>query len=466
MRYGFLASLLGVTFLTTVAWGATEDVAVERAPMSKETYEILRDAVIQATEWMEEIRKDNPERFGEILKNYGLETEDLRKESLEALELLRTQSWPDVKNLRWVHVSRKRSADDEPLPAWLVSEGSRKVVLVGEYLQDVVLWSMRIERIEPADFKTDLQDLIDLIEKGDTPWMHFTRIRGERYPFHEGAYIFGYAYAAASAGLTEEVKTLIAYMLYPGSPYPQRLRGPYNELVWQQLRPAMLRFQKGSPREEFLATCKDLLAKYPDSDFDYQLRSLIEPMERSMKAPPPSYLSKKPEELTEEERVQCTVYELRDVAGQMGAQPGRPHIFGILRPTKADKVVAFGTAAVPYLIDALEDDQPTRTLGWWRDFHAGYYLLRKKDVALLCLEKIAGRTFYDSVFICGQLSDAEPQVRSEVIAEVKRWWKKQQNPTGRRREMWIGVGLAGLLLGVALLWLALRKRKRKLPLSP
>lgn len=464
-----------VVLLAATVAARSQEPAAERKLMSEETYEILRNAVIEATEvkeydpagasdTMEMIRKEQPERFKRILKRHREEYAKLRKENLETLDVLAKQPWPKVSELEWVHIFPRGKAEEYRFPGWLVSEDQHKAVLIGEYLQDLAVDKnkMEIDRIEPADFAADLQDLTDLLEKGETPWMAFTRIRGWRYAFHEGAYLFGYAYAAASAGLRKETNTIVAFILYPNSPYPQRLRGPYNELVWEVLRPAMLEFSEGGSRQKFLGTCKELLANYPGSDFDEQLRSWIEPMEREAEAPPPGFLHKKPEQLTEEEQAQRAVYRLRDTAGQMLAQPGRPYVFALGSPTEADEVVKLGSAAVPYLIEVLEDGTPTRTLGWWRDFSPGWYLFRQRDVALLCLEKIAGRRFYDSEFVSGRFSTADLERRAEVIAEIRKWWSKREvSGVRRRRGPWIPVVIGSLLMAVALSWLAVQRRRRK-----
>ena len=425
-----------VVLLAATATSLCREPPVERELMSEETYEILRNAVIEATEvkeydpaeasdTMEMVRKEQPERFKRILKRHREEYAKLRKENLEALERLAKQSWPKVSKLEWVHVFTMGAEEGDYFPAWRISDDNKTVKLLDLSFSERTVQRGEIRKIVEASFKADLSEFIEAVQEPEGDRL----LRRPRPPYHFGVTALRGAVAAAQHGLEEEAAALVAAVLSSGWSMNQGLAGPYNEMVWEVLRPAMLQFQKGGSRDEFLATCKKLVADFPGSEYDAMLKSWIEPMEREAKAPP-DFLKKKPEERTDDEQVRNAVYQLRDVAGKQPMQPGRPMVFtwaGKGLP-QVERVLTFGPAAIPHLIAALDDDTPTRTLGFWRDYHpSGYYLLRRSDVAIQCIEKIAKRDFYDSEYVSGRLSVEEPERRAEVIAEVKKWWEQDKD---------------------------------------
>jgi hypothetical protein len=99
------------------------------------------------------------------------------------------------------------------------------------------------------------------------------------------------------------------------------------------------------------------------------------------------------------------IYELRDHKGRQSG-PAR-------------KLVDLGYAAVPRLIDALDDRRPTRTVGYWRDSIYSHYVLRVGDCAVAILEQIAGRQFLGRTRHASMIkAGAEHRVREEVL----KWW--------------------------------------------
>lgn len=204
--------------------------------------------------------------------------------------------------------------------------------------------------------------------------------------------------------------------------------------VWHSFCAATLAFQEGGSRNQFLAACKELLAKFPDNRYDEQLKSLIGPLEREAAKPRPTFLDKAPEQRTQEETIQYWIYELRDLAGHQCSSPGYPELFSWngIRPTAADQLVALGPPAIPYLIEALEDDTPTRTIAFQRFFYPIHFILRRQDVAMKCLERIVGCQFYNEASTAIHLYSDTPERRASAIANVKAWWKKSKGTTQAR----------------------------------
>lgn len=77
-----------------------------------------------------------------------------------------------------------------------------------------------------------------------------------------------------------------------------------------------------------------------------------------------------------------------------------------------------GYAAVPQLIEALDDDRLTRSVECWRSFVYSHKILRVSDCAEQILKRIAGRSFYDGT---GRKS------RAEVVKEkASAWYAEEQ----------------------------------------
>jgi len=212
-----------------------------------------------------------------------------------------------------------------------------------------------------------------------------------------------------------------------------------DDEAWKIFRPALLQFQDGGSRTQFLATCKELLRQYPDSRYETELTSLVRAIEKEASKPRPVFLDKKPEERTKEESIRYWIYELRDQGSRQFSDPGYPALFTPSGSVAAaDQIVALGPEAVPFLIDALDDDTPTRTIAWQRSFYPVYFVLRRQDVAMKCLERIAGCRFYEEGATFIHLYMDKSETREAAIATVKRWWdmsKGQSQATWIRNQM-------------------------------
>ena len=228
--------------------------------------------------------------------------------------------------------------------------------------------------------------------------------------------------------LPAEAQALVAEALSHSDKALERF---FNEQAWSIFRPAMLAFQNGAPREAFLATCKWLRAHYPGSDYEQELTTLIAPMEREAAVPPPAYLTQPAEQRTPEETARYWVYQLREVAGRQWSDPGYPVLFGIdgKDANAAAQLVKLGPVAIPYLVEALEDYTPTRTIAWQRSFYPVYFVLRRQDIALKCLERIVGCRFYNENATFIHLYMDKPERRQSAINNVNAWWKQSRGAT-------------------------------------
>jgi hypothetical protein len=213
-----------------------------------------------------------------------------------------------------------------------------------------------------------------------------------------------------------------------------RFRDKFNiptrtHFIWNLYRPVLLKFQSGElSRSQFLATCKRLLAEYADSPYDAQWKDLIAAMEHGRAAGPPPFLDKPAGQRTQQEQIAYRIWQLRDLGAQQLGDPGYPMLFAMpgQEPTAADRLVNIGPAAIPQLIKTLDDNTPTRTIAWQRSFYHEYFVLRRQDIALKCLERIVGFPFYSEGSTSMHFHLDTPERRASVIENIQKWWKRSE----------------------------------------
>ncbi|MDP1564291.1 MAG: hypothetical protein Q8M16_23175 [Pirellulaceae bacterium] len=195
-------------------------------------------------------------------------------------------------------------------------------------------------------------------------------------------------------------------------------------------------------RTALLAKLDALLKNYPDSPH-FDRAKLTATMLRTMLAEeqehiPPSDFEK----LTTEEKVSELIFRLRDQNGQQWSQPGECDIFNdfmvaeageysgeaenVKLPPRspAHQLVDIGFDAVPQLIEALEDQRLTRSVGFHRDFYFSHHVLRVGDCAERILCRIANRNFYRRNYTNGAMVKDGEQLT--VKKQIEDWWSEVQ----------------------------------------
>ncbi len=126
----------------------------------------------------------------------------------------------------------------------------------------------------------------------------------------------------------------------------------------------------------------------------------------------------------EKKRVAELIRRLPEVRGGPGGNGGWPDVFALPgAPSVAKQLADLGHAAVPALIDLLGDARETRA-----EYYPGIGVrggrdrLRVGQVALLILERIAGRSFWPP----GLKVPGEGGFGSSSLPNAKRWWKSIQ----------------------------------------
>jgi hypothetical protein len=88
-----------------------------------------------------------------------------------------------------------------------------------------------------------------------------------------------------------------------------------------------------------------------------------------------------------------------------------------------------GHTAVPLLIDALDSEDYSRSVGFWRDFQFSHTILTVGDCALAILQRIANEGFYSPRTTSIYMSRDE-EIKA-TRAAVEQWWAKVQEKENR-----------------------------------
>ncbi len=125
--------------------------------------------------------------------------------------------------------------------------------------------------------------------------------------------------------------------------------------------------------------------------------------------------------LTREERVAELVYRLRDQTCSVSRRPGSCDIFSVSGP--AAELAALGYDAFPQLVEALDDERPTRALSSYRDHVYSHRVMTIGDCAHEILERTAGVRFYRGFIEGDDQFTCESEKRNEAI---RTWWTQVQ----------------------------------------
>jgi hypothetical protein len=126
-------------------------------------------------------------------------------------------------------------------------------------------------------------------------------------------------------------------------------------------------------------------------------------------------------------RVTELIFQLREQNGEQLYCPGKCDIFVTLlgkKDTPAHQLVKLGYAAVPQLIEHLDDDRFTRSVDCQRPYFFSHSVLRIQDCVLAILERITGRRFWKSPYISYMSQDTLACVETKKKAQA--WYAEYQ----------------------------------------
>jgi hypothetical protein len=215
-----------------------------------------------------------------------------------------------------------------------------------------------------------------------------------------------------------------------------------HKLMWS----AVVNFEDPSiSRPELLQQFEAILRNYPDTEHRERARATAEILKR-MIAEDRAHAKQEPVDLVQlpvEERVRELIFRLRDQNGHQYSQPGWCDIFedwhGVTN-TPAHQLVRLGYAAVPQLIEALDSDTLTRSVGYHRNFYFSHTVLTVGDCAAAILERITGKSFFIPKTTSSYMTKDGEISATRKAAEA--WWAEFQ-VKGEKQMLLNGVTAAG-----------------------
>ena len=244
--------------------------------------------------------------------------------------------------------------------------------------------------------------------------------------------------ACAAAGFDDLAHDLVAASLVAerteGSAYTlkQELSGT---IANQRVAVSFADFERGGTRVAFRDEIKRLVLNFPQADFAKTEvsvgREMVRELDRMIgedaaraKRPPPATLEGRA-------RIAEFIFLLRDQHAPQRTMPGYPDFvcgWGLSdearracenQDSPVRQLINAGAAAVPQLIEALDDTRMTRAVHYYR---AGLptQVLRVGDCALQILETISGQRFTSVAAPLHTLSNNE---RKTLKNSVSKWWE-------------------------------------------
>lgn len=369
---------------------------------------------------------------------------------------------PSVKDLQRVEVVTLRGAFKDGViwrpRGWLLDRNARSFHVFHDDLD------ARIYTREPVPTPTRLRLKRDLRAEPTLPCWRPLDFQGEVYrllgagPPDEFAFLLAYrngslhtpsqaillarwALERARRGLALRLMVrateLHARYQNRNTPLGHAIAADYAQNRWLR---GVKRFGEGAPREELKARFREVLKRFPGSEYAERAKALlvgIEPQlaaERSYRVPN----WKAWQRLSTEEKLRHLVFNLKDLDGQQLSQPGSCSVFSASqrfppgapprpRPGQffgpgtsvADRFIDLGWLSIPTLIELIDDRRPTRSLGYWRTFAPDSFLvLTYGDAAVQILERICGERFSASSEYVSV--DGAGSVKAAALG----WWKK------------------------------------------
>lgn len=132
--------------------------------------------------------------------------------------------------------------------------------------------------------------------------------------------------------------------------------------------------------------------------------------------------------LSQSELITYHIYHLRDVVAHQWSQPGYCDVLSSFSLEKeynaAKELRSLGQAAIPALLDLLEDRRPIRGVGYWRDFHPTRTILRYQDAAIQILNEVLPDASYTRRTTSSYFSSEDADDRAKLIDRIRKSWTR------------------------------------------
>ena len=370
-----------------------------------------------------------------------VEADELLKTEKELIAWLDELGYQDLSKAAVVNVATGQwyKSGDEPekntyIIGFLTAEEGENftvVDLTGEqttYAKKVNVAPFEAVFFERLDLKEVVKARLESEKKNkpDDHWARFGEMTSE--PF-ETVFL---ARACASQGLNKEAHELFELA---NRQWKERDREKAISLIeflkkdqaHTRMWRAVLAF--GTPkisRPKLLAQFEDITKHFPESKHVERAQKTVDLLKKMIEEDK-AHAAKQIlplDELEGEALIAELIYQLRNQNGQQWSQPGACNIFLDERgeESPAAKLVTLGFPAVPQLIEVLEDQGFTRSVGYHRNFYFSHHVLRVGDCAERILCRIAGRNFYQRTYTNGAM--AKDGQATSIKKQIEAWWKE------------------------------------------
>ncbi len=337
---------------------------------------------------------------------------------------------PSVKEARYVSLELQISdgfgRDNEMNEkGWLLSEDERTVTV---WLDE--LWPVTYNKHEPttipsswkpivvksfdmedADFEETLEELSEAASDD----------KGMPELFPKTATCVLAAYAAWQRGLSSYCMPVIegdwVYRNEGVQAYPGEV---WEEFGWRYFLHGV-NLLKYADKREAIPYLKRSLELAPTADFGEDRHELITQLEKRVGEPTSGQKLPDVPPYGSDAMARVYVAELVNLRCLQSGQPGsidpywKEYSYEEDPSLPTTKLLKLGMDAIPALIDALEDDTPTRTVEHWRDFHRSRKVWRVSDFAVRVLSDISQKSFVYH-------RKLKPEEKQAVIAKIRAWY--------------------------------------------
>ncbi|HVC92304.1 MAG TPA: hypothetical protein VND64_01375 [Pirellulales bacterium] len=374
----------------------------------------------------------------------------LSQEEQTAFDWFTTLGFPDVKRAKFVHVATGRLSqhgDDEPenhyLDGFLLEDRDDCFTVFTLSLTEDVFQKTRDHAPAHERVTYEVQDLKEGVVQYLNPRDEHAETEGSEVfwrrllaRLRSRTEVFVLAWACSRNSLNGEAHDLFTHarkMPAQAQPRGRNSRPPLHESIAEDIGEStmwrmILDFGEPSvPREELLKRFRLFVQRFPRTYHIERAKNsmaILETMVREDADHAKRLNAAKPfDELDHQEQIAELIFQLRDQNGHQFSQPGSCNVFFGFRgedDSPAHRLLKIGHDAVPQLIEVLDDQRFTRSVGYHRDFYFSHFVLRVGDCAEQIISRIAGRGFYQRKTTSGAMLK-DDQVKA-VKAEIEAWY--------------------------------------------
>jgi hypothetical protein len=433
-RLDAIRLLLGAAIATSFvrsAQSAGTGIPLERMPESAAA--IIRNA----------IRGFNQTNAPARLARFGVRSIDatrIRQTNEAALVILERMPLPDLSRFQRVRYRRK----DSPGPnaelfdgRWWMPTNGNQLVLFDESFRTQMLPRGSLEAFESGDYRKELEEVIGVLNGSNTlrqchyDWQEII-LFPEPELIPKTGLLWRHALSAAWIGYTNQAAQLLHHALLwnPGS--------PLWEMIHTSARNSFLQGLQSLREGEAYSVVAGHWTTALQADAAKALPKHLE-----------EYVTLARKQADEFSRLTASLVENPDA---LPPQARVRYDFGLLPYSTTERragplaqvearFIGFGREAVPSLMEFLSDRRLTRFVGRHPWFRGGNYpdsdnvVVRVQDVALSCIEQIAGQRFLRDDPRPGLFSTHAESIRSSVMAGVSAWWTLHGQATDEAWEL-------------------------------